>query len=246
MNPINTTDKSAPPTIILSGLTRGLGRALFDQLVSQAFPIVGLGRNLGRIETVAKSTLAPVRLVEVDLAADSNALEERLAALSRILSSTSTGPLVFISNASIIEPIGQAAGLTFSGLERAMRINCLAPLMIASLLTKNAMMQGFPLLVLDISSGAAYRPIRGWQAYCTSKAACKMGLDVLAAENPHVQVVHFDPGVMDTSMQKVIQAQEAADMPEVEVFRAYREDGLLKAPPTVAAELIELIKCQMS
>ncbi len=73
-----------------------------------------------------------------------------------------------------------------------------------------------------------------------------MGFDVLVAENSHVQVVHFDPGVMNTSMQRVIRAQQVAEMPEVEAFRAYREDGLLKAPHTVATELINLIKRQMS
>lgn len=242
MNPIQDPDKSSSPTVILSGLTRGLGRALFEQLVSQAYPIVGLGRDLGRIEAVAKSASAPIGLIEVDLAADSKALEETLTALGRILSATSPGPLVFISNASIIEPIGQAVGLTLSGLERAMRTNCLAPLTIANFLTKNARAQGFPLLVLNVSSGAAYRPIRGWQAYCTTKAAYKMGLDVLAAESPHVRVVHFDPGVMDTSMQEVIRAQQVADMPEVEIFRGYQEKGGLKAPQAVAAELISVMQ----
>lgn len=73
-----------------------------------------------------------------------------------------------------------------------------------------------------------------------------MVLDVLAAENPHVQVIHCDPRVMDTSMQQVIRAQQGAEMPELEPFRAYGEDGLLKALLAVATELINLIKRQMS
>lgn len=246
MSSMNTPDKTTPPTVILSGPTRGLGRALFDRLVSQGFPTVGLGRDLGRIAAVARSAPAQIQLVEVDLGADFNALTDALAAVRRILSTNSSGPLAFISNASIIEPIGQATGLTCSGLERAMRINCLTPLMIANFLTKTAQAQGRPLLVLDVSSGAACRPIRGWQAYCTSKAAYKMGLDVLAAENSHIQVVHFDPGVMDTSMQDLIRAQHVEDMPEVEVFRAYREKGTLKAPFTVATELTQLIERHLS
>ena len=239
---MNAPDKTTPPTVILSGPTRGLGRALFDELVSQAYPVVGLGRNLAQIDAVTKSASVPVELIEVDLSADSDALPNALAEVRRILNLKSTGPLVFISNASIIEPIGLATGLAFSGLERAMRINCLSPLVIANFLTKTAQAQERPLLVLDVSSGAACRPIRGWQAYCSSKAAFKMGLDVLAAENSHVQVVHFDPGVMDTSMQELIREQQVADMPEVEVFRAYQEEGMLKAPLTVAAELILLMK----
>lgn len=246
MSSMNIPDKTTSPTVILSGPTRGLGRALFDQLVSQACPVVGLGRDLGRIASVANNAPAQVELVEVDFGAAFDALTHALAAVRRILSTNSRGSLAFISNASIIEPIGQATGLPCSGLERAMRINCLAPLMIANFLTNIAQAQGRPLLVLDVSSGAACRPIRGWQAYCTSKAAYKMGLDVLAAENSHVQVVHFDPGVMDTPMQELIRAHHVEDMPEVEVFRAYRERGTLKMPFAVATELIQLIERHLS
>ena len=69
-----------------------------------------------------------------------------------------------------------------------------------------------------------------------------MGLDVLAAENANVQVTHFDPGVMDTSMQQLIRDQAVTKMPDVATFRKYREDGLLKQPELVAVELIQLMK----
>jgi benzil reductase ((S)-benzoin forming) len=244
MTPMNAFD-TVPPMVILSGPTRGLGRALFSQLVSQAYPTVGLGRDLTRIADVAKSASEQVELVEVDLGGDFDTLESALTLLRRIVQSTSRGPLVFISNASIIEPIGQAVDLALPCLERVLRINCLAPLIVANTLADIARAQHRPLLVLDVSSGAACRPIRGWQAYCTSKAAYKMALDVLAVENSHVKVVHFDPGVMDTSMQQLIRAQQEADMPEVAAFHAYKTEGLLKAPVTVAAELILLMKRQL-
>jgi benzil reductase ((S)-benzoin forming) len=243
---MNTTDKIAQATVILSGPTRGLGHALFDQLLSRGYPIIGLGRNLGRIADLASKAPQPVQLVNVDLGADSVTLMAVLAEVRRILSIDRSAPVVFISNASIIEPIVQATGLTCSGLDNAMRINCIAPLLIANYLTKTAQDQERPLLVLDVSSGAALRPIRGWQAYCTSKAAYKMGLDVLAAENSHIQVVHFDPGVMDTSMQDLIRAQHVKNMPGVDVFRAYQENGTLKAPVEVAAEVINLIEQKLS
>jgi benzil reductase ((S)-benzoin forming) len=243
---MDTPEKTTTPTVILSGPTRGLGRALFDQLRYQGFRTVGLGRDLGRIAALVRSEPALIQLVEVDLGAASDALTNALSEVDHLLSTSSLGPLAFISNASIIEPIVQAAELTFTGLDRAMRINCLAPLMIANFLTKIAQEQGRTLLILNISSGAASRPIRGWQAYCTSKAAYKMGLDVLAAENSHIQVIHFDPGVMDTSMQDLIRTQDVKDMPEFEVFRAYREKGTLKEPVAVAGELIQLIVEQIS
>lgn len=218
---MSATDKTAPPMIILSGPTRGFGGALFNQLISKAYSITALGRDLHRILPIAKVASAPVELVEVDFAADTIALTKALDSLRRIVFSTSARPFVFISNASTIEPIGQATGLGFSDLECAIKINCLVPLLIASVLSQIAQARDCPLLILNVSSGAAYRPVRGWQAYCTSKAAYKMGLDVLAAENLHVEVVHFDPGVIDTSMQLLIRKQKETDMPEVEAFRAY-------------------------
>lgn len=239
---MNVLDKKTSPTVILSGPTRGLGRAVFDQLVSEGLAVVGLGRNLGRVETIAHSVPAQVQLVEVDFGADANEFTNALDVVSRSLDSNSTGPIAFISNASIIEPIGQATERIYTDLDRAMRINCLAPLMVANVLTKIAKAQGRFLFILDVSSGAAGRPIRGWQAYCTSKAAFKMGLDVLNAENSHIDVVHFDPGVMDTSMQDLIRKQHVEDMPEVEVFRSYLENGVLKSPSVIASEVINLIK----
>jgi benzil reductase ((S)-benzoin forming) len=239
---MNDRGKTSPPMVILSGPTRGLGRALFEQLISQTYFVIGIGRDLGRIAAVAKSTTAPVELIEADLGADSEALSDVMGTLRRIVSSTTTGPIVFISNASIIEPIGLATSLTLSGLDRTMQINCLAPLVISNDLTEASLKQGRPLLILNVSSGASSRPIRGWQAYCISKAAFKMGLDVLATENLHVQIVHFDPGVMNTSMQQVIREQHEVDMPEVKTFRAYKEEAVLKAPLTVATELISLMK----
>ena len=206
---------------------------------------MGLGRNLERIEAIAKSSVRPIGLIEIDLAAEFQVLEETLASLGKMLGAVSSNSLVFISNASNIEPIAQAVDLKVFGLERAMRTNCIAPLNIANFLTKTTKERGFPLLILNISSGAACRPIRGWQAYCTTKAAFKMGLDVVAAENPHVQVVHFDPGVMDTSMQLLIRKQQVSEMPEVEDFCAYLESGLLKPPITVAVELINIIKSRL-
>jgi len=244
MTPMNASDIS--PTVILSGPTRGLGRALFDQLVSQTYPVIGLGRDLARVAAVAENSNIPAKLIEIDFDADFNALTDALAAINDTVCSSSAGPLVFISNASVIEPIGQATSLALPGIERALRINCLAPLRIANALTEIAQAQHRSFLVLNVSSGAACRPIRGWQAYCSSKAAYKMALDVLAAENPHVRVVHFDPGVMDTPMQQLIRGQQEADMPEVAAFRGYQEEGLLKATPTVAAELILLMRRHLS
>ena len=63
-----------------------------------------------------------------------------------------------------------------------------------------------PKLVVNISSGAAKRPIEGWSAYCSAKAGLDMATRTLALEqsretNP-VRVLSFAPGIVDTRMQE--------------------------------------------
>jgi len=226
------------PTVILSGPTSGLGLALLEQLNVHDVPTVGLGRNLARFAATESSLSSKVKLIEVDLGASSDVLTNALVPLSQYVNSNPIGPLVFVSNASTIEPIGRSITLEYSSLEGVMRVNCLAPLMIANILTKVTQGQDRPLLILNITSGAASRPIGGWQAYCISKAACKMGFDVLAEENTKVKVIHFDPGVVNTSMQELIRSHDAIDMPDVETFRSYHTKNLLKTPKVVACELL--------
>lgn len=246
MSHINATNKPIRPIVVLSGPTRGLGYSLFDRLLSVGYPTVALGRNVERIAALAKGAQGFVEIVEFDLGVDHENLLDILDVVHGIVAADTTSPLVFISNASIINPIGRATELTYSGLDYSMRINCVAPLIIANLLTKIAQEQGRTLLIVNISSGAANRPIRGWQAYCSSKSGYKMGLDVLAAENSHVRAVHFDPGVMDTSMQELIRTQNLEDMPEVDVFRSYQEKGALKNPADVANDVVKLVEHYMS
>tara|TARA_B100001079_G_scaffold269465_1_gene281732 strand:+ start:332 stop:1072 length:741 start_codon:yes stop_codon:yes gene_type:complete len=240
-------DASGSPigTFVLSGLTSGLGRAVLEQLVFETCPVIGLGRDLSRVHDVVSSATSPVKLVDIDLENDSEAVTTVADSIPDTLEAEGATPLVFISNASIIEPIAKSLDLDTEDLNRSMRINCLSPLILANVLTRKTLAKGRTLLILNVSSGAAERAISGWQAYCTSKAAFKMALDVLAAENSHVKVVHFDPGVMDTPMQQHIRDQTTENMPQVATFRSYQSDGQLKNPAEVAFQLLSVVKSHL-
>ncbi len=85
--------------------------------------------------------------------------------------------------------------------------------------------------VVNVTSGAADRPIGGWGMYCSTKAATKMFLSVLARQEGtdyRLKVHHFDPGVMDTKMQSRIRKSDTE----------HSKEGLLD-PGTVAKKLIK-------
>src|SRR3546814_9460623 len=99
---------------------------------------------------------------------------------------------------------------------------------------------GAALHVLNISSGAAIRPLPGWGAYCASKAAIRHFFDVAEAEQTiDLSVRHFDPGVLDTRMQEQIRSSSSDDFPLVEKFVSLKMSGSLKSPMDVAIEIEE-------
>lgn len=90
--------------------------------------------------------------------------------------------------------------------------------------------------VLTISSGAAHRPLRGWGAYCATKAGAYMLYQLLAEElrDRDIAVGSLRPGVVDTPMQDHIRELSPADFPAVERFRALKAEGGLVDPSDVA------------
>lgn len=68
-----------------------------------------------------------------------------------------------------------------------------------------------------------------------------MFLDVLAEQEKdggYVEVVHVDPGVMDTGMQEKIRAADAKSFPRLAEFQALKAEGKLRRPEDVAESII--------
>ncbi len=218
--------------VILTGANRGLGRELHRLIVMDGSPVAqGIFISRGLLSEAE----AGYQYVQVDLG-EKNAFNTVLEI------APGTKRVVFINNAGTIEPIGRAVEIPALDIEHAMRVNCLGPLSIVQQLTIATKAVGASLFILNVSSGAARRPIKGWVAYCVSKAAAVMAFDVLAAEHEHVEVLHFDPGVMDTDMQSCIRQQTLDVMPDVEVFRDFKVHQTLKSPQEVAEQIMSIVK----
>lgn len=219
-------------SIILTGASRGLGREIHDILAksnSVSLDCTFISRRLmGKVNSKHK-------YIQFDFM-DAVSLSPKISVVSE------TKHVTFISNAGTIEPIVKGAEISVSEMEQALRINCTGPLVLAQQLAVKTKQLGVRLHIINISSGAACRPIKGWMAYCTSKAAAVMALDVLALENEHVTVQHFDPGVMDTDMQSHIRGQPEELMPDVGQFQDFKHNHMLKSPREVADILVASIR----
>jgi NAD(P)-dependent dehydrogenase (short-subunit alcohol dehydrogenase family) len=133
-----------------------------------------------------------------------------------------------VNNAGILAPlaaIGQSDPDTWA---RNIAVNLLGPFyLIRAALPALRNAEG---RVVNISSGAARKPIGAWSAYCAAKAALTHLTAVLAVEEPRITAVALRPGVIDTAMQALIRREgpEAMDPEKAAYFRQLKQDGRLE------------------
>lgn len=226
---------------VVTGPTRGIGKAVLEALSIEPHSIVCVGRALNRVRDLPKNERCQIEYVNLDFQWSVSEAQAQIDELRKIAEKHG-GPIVLISNAGAIEPIGKANSLQLEDLVQSMKTNFTIPTMIANSLAGLTTTIHSRLLVLNVTSGAAKRALPGLQPYCAAKAAKRMALDVLCSENPTVSVVHFDPGVVDTAMQSKIRKVDATDMPWVNDFQVISPTAGLRAPADIALEIIELVR----
>ena len=219
---------------IVTGTTRGLGKALADEIARDA------GNELIAISRAPDADIPGGVLFSADLADISEASRvcERIHARIR---GRPYEKAVLINNAGIVQPVAPLERADAAELERNISVNLTAPLVL---------MQGFLRAtegvklrrIVNISSGAGRRPISGWAAYCASKAGLDMATRVVALEAQSrglaIEAVSLAPGVVDTAMQERVRGLDASDFADVERFKQMKMDGTLREAAEVAADIL--------
>lgn len=194
-----TVSAMAPRTAIITGGTRGFGRALAVSLASDGWRVIVDGR-----------TPADVPGVEV-VTGDVTDAEHRTA----LLAAAGDRLDLLVNNASTLgpTPLPRLADLPIDAIGEVFRTNAGAPLALVQ--------QALPLLrgtpggaVVNITSDAAVEAYEGWGIYGASKAALEHLGRVLAVEEPDIRVWTFDPGDMRTRMhQDAFPGEDISDRP---------------------------------
>jgi NAD(P)-dependent dehydrogenase (short-subunit alcohol dehydrogenase family) len=239
-------------SVIITGISRGLGSAFFDEFRVAGDRILALGRRFTDAQHAAER-LEPqrVRLRQVDF----SYLNTLPAApeLSSFIHGGGhdgghgegpggNGELVLVHNAAVIGPVGAIGTLAADELQSAVAVNLTAPMLLTNAVMAAAGTQR-EITVLFISSGAARHNVAGWAAYSATKLAGESFFEALAAqhaENPRIRVVNVNPGIMDTDMQSRIRehAQRDVYFPDRDRFVGLHERGELTAPAAVARRIL--------
>ena len=148
--------------------------------------------------------------------------------------------IVYVNNAAIIDPINKFENISINDLKKSINVNLVANAELVHYLI-NQMQKKTKLIIYNISSGASSKPIEGWSAYCSTKSATKMMLDVISLENSNVLVHHHDPGMVDTNMQKKIRSTNKYKMKNVAFFREAKLTEPEDAAKKIVADVCQLL-----
>ena len=112
-----------------------------------------------------------------------------------------------INNAGVIEPIASVADSDPAVWARNIEINLTGAYYVIRAALPSMIAAGGGTIV-NVSSGAAIRPLEGWSAYCSGKAGLHMLTRAVALENANngIRIFGFQPGTTDTDMQVLIRA----------------------------------------
>lgn len=224
-------------TVIITGTSSGLGKAFYDLFQGQDdIRLVLISRRFLPEQEQAANTI----LIKSDLA--DIATLPSTEQFSDLLAGQELGDVVFINNAAVVDPIGAIGELDPAALAQAVQVNVASAMLLTNaLFAVPSIRNAQKLTVLNISSGAARRPVGGWGMYCAVKAGNEMFFDVLAQQfegDDRVSVHNVNPGVMDTQMQGVIRAA-TGHFPTQERFLNLKKDNQLPAPEQVARDIVQ-------
>lgn len=110
-----------------------------------------------------------------------------------------------VNNAGIVHPIGAIADVDPDAWVHSITTNLIAPYRLTAALMRVAAGDDIRRIV-NISSGAAHRPLDGWSAYCAAKAGLAMLTRATQLEYGNAGIACFGliPGLVDTDMQETI------------------------------------------
>jgi NAD(P)-dependent dehydrogenase (short-subunit alcohol dehydrogenase family) len=236
-------DDIRPDTVVLvTGASRGLGRALALQLARSGASLALCARDAARLDAVAAEARAggatDVLTIPADIASARDV--DRLVAVTL----DRYGRIdVLVNNASELgpTPLPFLADAPPQALREVFEVNVFGAFRLTQAVLGGMLLRDRG-LVVNITSDAAVEGYPGWGLYGASKAAVDLLTRVWSAElqGTGVRVVAVDPGDMDTDMHRAADpgADPASLRNPADVARALAKllrEGLGAAPRVVVS-----------
>jgi NAD(P)-dependent dehydrogenase (short-subunit alcohol dehydrogenase family) len=200
-------------TLLITGVSRGLGRALAERAIALGHRVLGCGRSAAAIDALRRRHGPPHDFAVVDVCDDA-----AVACWIRHLLARGPAPDLLLNNAALINrnaplwavpaaEFGQVVDVNVKGVANVIRH--IAPVMIA---------RGRGVIV-NFSSGWGRSASADVAPYCATKWAVEGLTQALAQElPPGLAAVALNPGIIDTEMLRSCFGAGAAGYPSPEAW----------------------------
>jgi NAD(P)-dependent dehydrogenase (short-subunit alcohol dehydrogenase family) len=197
------------PNALVTGASRGLGRALATTLAERGWGLIVDARGAEGLRRAAAGFAGAqaVRAVAGDVTDPAH--RRQLAAAAAAMG----GLDALVLNAGILgpSPLPPLDRYPLDALRRVLEVNVVAPLALVQDLGASLRVGA---RVVAVTSDAAREPYAGWGGYGASKAALELMFAVLAEERDDLAVLVVDPGDMRTRMhQDAFPGEDISDRP---------------------------------
>jgi NAD(P)-dependent dehydrogenase (short-subunit alcohol dehydrogenase family) len=194
----NPTPSDLPRRALVTGASRGIGRAIAHGLAQAGYDVALVSRSLDTLKPVEESLLSygvVAKAYAVDLA-EQEGLRDRLAAVL-----DDFGPLGVVVNNAGMGYTGALDTMPLADWQRVMDLNVTSVFQCLQAVLPVLRASGGGTIV-NIASVAAKSAFPDWGAYTVSKAALVALSRVLAVEErPHgIRVVTVSPGAVNTPL----------------------------------------------
>ena len=231
--------------IIITGASRGIGEGIARALLASDNHLLCISRTENRsLVSEASSKKCKVDFFSFDLA-ETGRIVEMWENISRKVDMHDADGLYLVNNAGVIDPVDRIENCDPGDVERHMRINLIAPVVLTGLFISLGKGADIEKRIINISSGAASSPYYGWSSYCTGKAGLEMFSRCIATEQDDeeypVKCMSVAPGIIDTGMQDTIRGKTKEQFIHRDKFVSYKERGMLADPLAAGKNLAELL-----
>ena len=215
-------------TALITGSSKGIGKELSLLLLQKGYTVFGYSRtnnirhknfHFNQIDLSSIQNLESINFPKID--------EDEHVCL--------------INNAGEIGEIDKFGNKKTNDIINEFNLNTVAPSILSNSFIRSYQDQSNQPIIINISSGAALRPIESWGTYCQSKAALDMLTKIINQEHNSIKAYSIYPGVVDTEMQKKIRDTDIEKFALKDVFVEYFRNNELVDPKIISKKIYHIL-----
>lgn len=221
------------PTYIVTGATRGIGRAVAAALAARRFRVVAVGRSGELLDSLRETCGTFLTTVQADLTTDIGLQN----LMDGIASEASAEPAVIdgiVHSAGSLVPLEPYDKIDLIELVQHFQIHVAAPMKLFQSISQHHSIKR--MLFIDSYSASSAR--LGWAAYSIVKSAAQMAARCASQELSSTRTIRVYPGAVNTQIVDTVLRSKTET---ATAFAAMIERGEFAEPNDVAKFLVALL-----